>query len=113
MDEGKKNQRVEVNQESMFDRAHKKLMSLLAIMGATAGMNPDATKVRDMNSHFCGKVGGRGSSVRGNSYRTKGSGPGTSKSYFNRPGSGLLSWQEIDRRRGWDPRGSYTCPRAI
>lgn len=113
MDEGKKSQRVEVNQETMFDWAHRKLISLLAIMGATAGMAPDATKVRDMNSHFCGKVGNRGATMRGNSYSTRNSGPGTSKSYFNRPGSGLLSRQEIDRRRGGNPRGSYTCPRAI
>ena len=113
MDEGKKSQRVEIGQGNMFDRARQKLVSLLAIMGATAGVTPDAMKMRDMHPHFCGKVGNRGASVRGNSYDTKNSGPGTSRSYFNRPGSGLLSWQEIDRRRGGNKRGSYTCPRAI
>jgi hypothetical protein len=34
-------------------------------------------------------------------------GPGTAKSYFDRPGSGLLTAAEITRRRGGNPKGSY------
>jgi hypothetical protein len=113
MDEGKKNQRVEVNQESMFDRARQKLVSLLAIMGATAGMAPDAMRVRDMHPHFCGKVGSRGATMRGNSYSTKNSGPGTARSYLSRKSSGLLMQHEIEFLRDGNPRGSYSCRSAI
>lgn len=34
-------------------------------------------------------------------------GPGNAKSYFNRPGSGLLTREEIERRRGVNPKGAY------
>lgn len=34
-------------------------------------------------------------------------GPGTAKSYFDRPGSGLLTREEIERGRGGNPKGSY------
>ena len=33
--------------------------------------------------------------------------PGTAKSYFDRPGSGLLTREEIDRRRRGNPKGAY------
>lgn len=35
------------------------------------------------------------------------SGPGNAKSYFDRPGSGLLTSAEIERRRGGNPKGAY------
>jgi len=38
---------------------------------------------------------------------TKNTGHGTAKSYHNRPGSGLLTREEIDRRRGGNPKGGY------
>jgi hypothetical protein len=34
-------------------------------------------------------------------------GPGTAKSYSDRPGSGLLTRDEITRRRGGNPKGAY------
>jgi len=34
-------------------------------------------------------------------------GSGTAKSYFERPSSGLLTREEIARRRGGNPKGSY------
>lgn len=35
------------------------------------------------------------------------SGPGNAKSYFDRPGSGLLTRKEIESRRGGNPKGAY------
>jgi len=40
--------------------------------------------------------------------RTRHNGPGTAKSYLERPGSGLLTREEIKRRRGGNSKGSYT-----
>ena len=37
----------------------------------------------------------------------KNTGPGTAKSYFDHPGSGLLTRDEITRRRGGNPKGGY------
>lgn len=37
----------------------------------------------------------------------KNKGPGNAKLYSNRPGSGLLTREEIDRRRGGNPKGAY------
>lgn len=34
-------------------------------------------------------------------------GPGNAKSYLGRPGSGLLTAAEIERKRGGNPKGAY------
>jgi len=43
----------------------------------------------------------------GAKWRRNHNGPGTAKSYFDRPGSGLLTKEEITRRRGGNPKGAY------
>lgn len=48
-----------------------------------------------------------GPQLIGAKWRTKHKGPGTAKSYHDRSGSGLLTRDEIVRRRGGNPKGAY------
>lgn len=74
-------------------------LNLLAMFAALA--NPAHI------SHFLGDRSGPNPPRRGAKWCVKHSGPGAAKSYFNRPGSGLLTKEEIARRRGGNPKGAY------
>ncbi|PKN07915.1 MAG: hypothetical protein CVU73_10980 [Deltaproteobacteria bacterium HGW-Deltaproteobacteria-8] len=70
---------------------------LAVLMGLASGGSRVLSKSRFMP----------GAPRLGAKWCTKHNGPGTAKSYHNRPGSGLLTREEIDRRRGGNPKGGY------